>query len=171
MSLATNWACLKLSSEALAFRAADGFKKALTPSFMPLVNSGERLQTSGHSGPLRRRPPPKRPAAKPAGNQRESSNTPDKGPDTPTQTTFYSVFSHPAPAGDPTPSIGGGSTTSIAVSADGNSLTLSWDGGGSPVGLPSSAHGTWSAEPPAPTPPRLRKALNSTEWAIPRHIG
>ena len=60
-----------------------------------------------------------------------SSNEPDNGPDTPTQTTFYTVFAHPVPMADPTPGVNGGPTsTSMVISNSGGDVTITWEGGG-----------------------------------------
>ncbi len=52
-------------------------------------------------------------------------NQPELGADSPMQVNFYTVFTHPVPANDPTPSIGG-EAPMLSVALDGNQLTLSW---------------------------------------------
>lgn len=55
------------------------------------------------------------------------ANNVANGPDSQSQTTFYTVFSHPAPADDPTPGVGGGDAT-ITVARDGANLRLTYTG-------------------------------------------
>jgi hypothetical protein len=55
------------------------------------------------------------------------ANQPELGPDSPNEVNFYTVFSHPAPADDPTPPVGGGVTPKLSISRAGNTVTISWD--------------------------------------------
>ena len=52
-------------------------------------------------------------------------NQPELGANSPAQLNFYTVFTHPAPATDPTPGLGGEAPT-LAVAVAGNQLTISW---------------------------------------------
>jgi hypothetical protein len=81
-----------------------------------------------------------------------TDNNPDQGPDTPTQTTFFTVFAHPAPMDDPTTSVGGGTgTTTLNISGSGNEITITWEGGGNLLSAPSVA-GPWTAVAGASSP-------------------
>ena len=57
-----------------------------------------------------------------------SDNRPDQGPDTPSQTTFYTVFSHPDPQEDPTPAVVL-EAPELAISANAGQITITWEGG------------------------------------------
>lgn len=60
-------------------------------------------------------------------------NKPELGPDSLPQTTFYAVISHPAPADDPTPPVGGGTQPVLGIiHASGNNVTISWTSGTAP---------------------------------------
>jgi hypothetical protein len=52
-------------------------------------------------------------------------NEPESGANSPTEVNFYTVFTHPAPENDPTPSIGGEAPI-LSIARDGNQLTISW---------------------------------------------
>ncbi|MBK9140247.1 MAG: hypothetical protein IPM17_16025 [Verrucomicrobia bacterium] len=54
-------------------------------------------------------------------------NRPELGPNSPNEVNFYTVFSHPAPADDPTTPVGGGVTPKLSISRAGNNVTLEWD--------------------------------------------
>jgi hypothetical protein len=54
-------------------------------------------------------------------------NEPENGANSPTELNFYTVFTHPAPADDPTVPVGGVvDAPELSVSAEGNQLTISW---------------------------------------------
>jgi hypothetical protein len=132
-----------------AFDAASGFE-SLTPSFFAFVNQND-IDIRTFRPTVAMTTTEILIAAK---GEISSKNTPNDGPDTPTQTTFYTVFAHPAPAADPTPSVDGstgGGTTTLAIEADGNQLTISWDGGGSLFSA-SAVKGPWTAVNGASSP-------------------
>jgi hypothetical protein len=52
-------------------------------------------------------------------------NEPDEGANSPREVNFYTVFTHPVPATDPTPGLGGEAPT-LSVAIDGNQVTISW---------------------------------------------
>jgi hypothetical protein len=54
------------------------------------------------------------------------ANHPELGPDSPTEVNFYTVFTHPAPAEDPTPGVGG-PAPKLAITKVGSNLSISWD--------------------------------------------
>jgi len=54
------------------------------------------------------------------------ANKPELGPTSPTEINFYTVFSHPAPANDPTPGVGGPAPT-LQISRSGSNVVISWD--------------------------------------------
>ena len=64
-----------------------------------------------------------------------TQNQPELGPDSLPQTTFYAVITHPAPADDPTPPIGGQPPRLSVVSIAGGNVTVSWVGGTAPYTL------------------------------------
>lgn len=59
-----------------------------------------------------------------------SDNNPDQGPDTPTQTTFFTVFSHPDPQDDPTPgvSVETPEPVELAIGFAGGQISITWEG-------------------------------------------
>ena len=57
-----------------------------------------------------------------------SDNLPDQGPDTPSQTTFFTVFRHPDPQEDPTPAVVL-EVPELAISANAGQITITWEGG------------------------------------------
>ena len=57
------------------------------------------------------------------------ANNPALGPTSATELNFYTVFSHPAPLNDPTPSVGGGVRLEVSRAANGN-VTLTWTADG-----------------------------------------
>ncbi|MDG1892959.1 MAG: hypothetical protein P8L18_16775 [Verrucomicrobiota bacterium] len=71
-----------------------------------------------------------------------SENRPELGPDTPTQTTFYTVFSHPVPMDDPTPAVPSSLPTSVAISANGGQVSIVWEG--TTLESASSVLGPWT---------------------------
>lgn len=52
-------------------------------------------------------------------------NKPELGIDSPKEVNFYTVFTHPAPAEDPTPGVGGPAPT-LSVTLTGTTVTVSW---------------------------------------------
>lgn len=52
-------------------------------------------------------------------------NKPELGPNSPNEVNFFTVFSHPAPADDPTPPVGGAAPT-LSISRSGNNVTIGW---------------------------------------------
>ncbi len=55
------------------------------------------------------------------------SNKPELGPDSPTEVNFYTVFTHPAPAEDPTTPAGGQVSAKLSVAVSGSNVVISWD--------------------------------------------
>jgi hypothetical protein len=53
-------------------------------------------------------------------------NRPEEGPNSPNEVNFYTVFSHPAPAEDPTTPVGGGEAPTLSISRTGNNVTIGW---------------------------------------------
>ncbi len=53
-------------------------------------------------------------------------NRPEQGPNSPNEVNFYTVFSHPAPAEDPTTPVDGGAAPSLSISRSGNNVTIGW---------------------------------------------
>jgi hypothetical protein len=54
------------------------------------------------------------------------ANKPELGPDSPTEVNFYTVFTHPNPADDPTPPVGGQSPTLTVTKGANNTITIAW---------------------------------------------
>jgi hypothetical protein len=118
----------------LSFDGA-GFRY-LTPSFFAFVNHG--TATSGGGQSIRTMRPSvamtTREICIAAKGEINSTNDVASGPDTLNQTTFYTVFSHPAPQADPT--FTGAPPIRISrITIDGGSAVLTWTGGTPPFTL------------------------------------
>jgi hypothetical protein len=105
----------------------------LTPSFFAFVNYGTVVSGNGIS--IRTTRPAvtmtTREICIAAKGEINSTNNVAEGPDTLNQTTFYTVFSHPAPQDDPTSA--GAPPIRIRITLDGGaSATLRWSGGTPP---------------------------------------
>ena len=74
-------------------------------------------------------------------------NKPELGPNSPNEVNFYTVFSHPAPADDPTPPVGGGPAPALSISRTGNNVTIGWAPAGTGWTLESAPAitGPWTA--------------------------
>ncbi len=102
---------------------------ALTPSFFA-------FQNHGHSETRTFRPSVSLTTKQilvAAKGEINRANNPAAGVDTPWQTTFYTVFSHPDPQDDPTPGVAvGAKPIVISIAPAGNAITLTWSGGAGP---------------------------------------
>jgi len=79
-------------------------------------------------------------------------NKPDLGPDSPTEVNFYTVFTHPNPADDPTTPVGGGEAPKLSIKRNANgSITVEWTGGGTLEAAPTVT-GPWTAITGATSP-------------------
>ena len=61
---------------------------------------------------------------------------------------FYTVFSHPNPADDPTTPVGGGAAPTLTIARNGNNLSIAWDAAASGFTLETKgdlASPTWTA--------------------------
>lgn len=74
-------------------------------------------------------------------------NKPELGPNSPNEVNFYTVFSHPAPAEDPTTPVGGGEAPTLSITRSGNNVTIGWAPAGTGWTLESApaVTGPWSA--------------------------
>jgi len=122
---------LQTAARVLAFDGA-GFRY-LTPSFFTFANYG--TATSGAGQAIRTTRPAvamtTREICIAAKGEINSTNNVAEGPDTLAQTTFYTVFSHPAPQADPT-SAGAPAIRISSIVQEGASATLRWSGGTPP---------------------------------------
>lgn len=116
---------------------------ALTPAFFPFINYaplGIRTTTPTVSMTTRQ-------ILVAAKGEVNLENKPDLGPDSPAQTTLYTVFTHPDPQEDPTPSVTPGGDIKVSMQLVGNSLVLTWTGGSAPFKVQqrsSLSSGAWS---------------------------
>ena len=91
----------------LRFDAEEGEFDYLTPTFFPFVNTSDGAPTI-NDGIRTMRPSlamTTRQICVAARGEINSANEPWQGADTPLETNFYTVFSHPEPMADPTPPI------------------------------------------------------------------
>ncbi len=108
----------------------DSTAKALTsisPSFYPFINHaptgvGTSIPTIAMTT---------RQILVAAKGEVNTDNEPDQGPNSPLQSTVYTVFSHPDPQDDPTPAVPGGEIA-VTASVSGNNLVVTWTGGTAP---------------------------------------
>lgn len=113
----------------------DGDKKQfsyLTGSFFPFVNYGPYvsenfIRTFRPSVAMTTRQ-----ICVAAKGSINKQNKPEQGPNSLAQTTFYAVLTHPAPADDPTPPVGGGSQATVSAKLSGSDVILTWTGGTAP---------------------------------------
>jgi hypothetical protein len=109
----------------LRFDAATRTVRFLTPSFFTFLNKGNA--TDEPAGFRTFRPSvamTTRQICVAAKGEINSTNNPSSGPDTLSQTTFYTVLSHPNPQDDPTPVAT--SSVQLKIARSGNNIILSW---------------------------------------------
>lgn len=100
--------------------------RALTPSFFAFINNHP---TSGIRSLQMSVAMTTKQICIAAKGEINLQNKPELGPDSPQEINFYTVLSHPAPADDPTPPIGGPITLSITKTPAGKGKVI-WSGGG-----------------------------------------
>lgn len=104
--------------------------KPLTSSFLPFVNAAKTggIRTVGMTVATTTRQ-----ICIAAKGEINLQNQPAQGADSPREINFYTVLSHPSPAADPTPGVGGGGgAIEAAAVLNGASLNLTWSGGTGP---------------------------------------
>jgi hypothetical protein len=102
----------------------------LTESFLPFVNAAQSggIRTIQMSIAMTTRQ-----ILVAAKGEINLANQPQNGADSPREVNFYTVFTHPAPADDPTPGIGAGTGAELTIAAaTANTFQLSWTGGTAP---------------------------------------
>ena len=104
----------------------DGTTKAfipLTKSFFPFVNNATNdIRTLQMSVAMTTKQ-----ICVAAKGEINYSNKPELGPDSPTEVNFYTVFTHPAPAEDPTTPAGGQVSAKLSVAVSGSNVVISWN--------------------------------------------
>ncbi len=104
----------------------DGTTKTFTPltkSFFPFVNNATNdIRTLQMSVAMTTKQ-----ICVAAKGEINYSNKPQLGPDSPTEVNFYTVFTHPNPADDPTTPVGGAASAKLSVAVSGSNVVLSWD--------------------------------------------
>jgi hypothetical protein len=109
----------------LRFDPATGTIRFLTPSFFTFINKGNAADEP--AGFRTFRPGiamTTRQICVAAKGEINSTNNPSAGPDTLSQTTFYTVLSHPDPQDDPTSPAA--SAVELTITRSGNNIILSW---------------------------------------------
>ncbi|MEW6158597.1 MAG: CHRD domain-containing protein, partial [Verrucomicrobiota bacterium] len=150
----------------LAFDGTTKSFTALTPSFFCFNNNGQTgFRTIRPSVAMTTRQ-----ICVAAKGEINSQDKPELGPDTLSQTTFYTVFSHPAPADDPTQSAVA-DLEFTAIANVGNAVRLTWEGGAGPFLLQRKASlsdAQW--ENLLTTPSRTAVVLRETSTAFYRLV-
>ncbi|MBM3835367.1 MAG: hypothetical protein FJ403_19245 [Verrucomicrobia bacterium] len=135
----------QIVARVLAFDAATGKFRHLTPSFFVFANNSPAgIRTIRPSVSMTTK------QILIAGKgEINMKNDPAAGIDSPRQTTIYTVISHPAPAEDPTTPAGGGGSAPppLAISRSGNNITITWTGAGFALQSSAKVTGPWQNQP------------------------
>jgi hypothetical protein len=123
VSQPAGYAKQQVAARVLAFDGAAKKFTPLTPSFFPFVNTGTNdIRSLQMSVAMTTRQ-----ICVAAKGEINYENQPALGPNSPTEVNFYTVFSHPAPANDPTTPVGGvPAAPTLSAVRSGNQITISW---------------------------------------------
>jgi hypothetical protein len=114
----------QVAARVLELDAEGGAILPLTATFLPFINVGE---TNGIRTLQMTVAMTTKEICVGAKGEINLENDPEAGANSPTEVNFYTVFTHPAPADDPTTPVGGVvDGPELAVSVAGNQLTISW---------------------------------------------
>ena len=114
----------QVAARVLELDAEGGAILPLTATFLPFINVGE---TNGIRTLQMAVAMTTKEICIGAKGEINLENDPEAGANSPREVNFYTVFTHPAPADDPTTPVGGVvDAPELAVSVDGNQLTISW---------------------------------------------
>jgi len=94
------------------------------------------------------------------------ANNPNAAADSPTESNYYTVLSHPNPLEDPTPSVGG-SPVQLSIARAGGNVVLSWPTSATGFTLRSTANvtsGTWQTNSPTPV-------VNGADFNVTEAVG
>lgn len=143
----------QVAARVLELDAAAGSFKALTGSFLPFINAAPVGNIRSLQMGVALTTKQILVAAK---GEINLQNKPDQGVNSPREINFYTVITHPAPAEDPTPGVGGGASVKVAVTRSGGNLTITSQPSPLPAGwvlqLAPSVSGPWVTQPGANTP-------------------
>lgn len=118
----------QVAARVMAFDPATKTIKPLTLSFFPFINHAENaIRTVQMTVAMTTRQ-----IMVAAKGEINLKNNPSDGPDSPKEINFFTVFTHPAPADDPTPPVGGVPIHLAQPTVSGNNLVLTWTGGTGP---------------------------------------
>ncbi len=126
VSQPSGYANQQVAARVFAFDAATSKVTPLTKSFFAFVNVNDTNSIRSLSMSVAMTTKQICVAAK---GEINSQNKPELGADTPKEVNFYTVFSHPSPKTDPTPPVGGTTTTgpTLKISVASGVATISWD--------------------------------------------
>ncbi len=125
----------QVAARVLKFDGATGKFTALTPSFFAFVNNGTNdIRSLGMTVAMTTKQ-----ICVAAKGEINYGNKPELGPDSPTEVNFYTVFTHPAPAEDPTTPVGGGTVPKMTFTRNGSNLVIGWDASATGFTLQTSA--------------------------------
>ncbi len=142
-----------IAARVLRFDEATKTVIPLTSSFLPFINSAPQggIRSLGMSVAMTTKQ-----ILVAAKGEINLQNQPAQGANSPREINFYTVISHPAPADDPTPPVGGAATVRVAVTRVATGLAITSDPSSLPAGwvlqLGSSVSGPWVTQPGVTTP-------------------
>lgn len=123
VSQPAGYANQQVAARVLAFDGAAKKFTPLTPSFLPFLNAATNtVRTLQMSVAMTTKQ-----ICVAAKGEINLQNRPEQGANSPREINFYTVFTHPVPKDDPTPSIGGSTIPRLLLHRTGQTLTLSWD--------------------------------------------
>lgn len=137
----------QVAARVLKFDEATKTVSPLTASFLPFINAAPQggIRTLGMSMAMTTKQ-----ILVAAKGEINLQNKPEQGANSPTQLNFYTVITHPSPAEDPTPSVGGGDAN-VVVSVTRSAGNLTIKPGPLPPGwvlqLAPSVSGPWVTQP------------------------
>jgi hypothetical protein len=112
----------QVAARVLAFDGATRQFTPLTPSFFPFVNAATNdIRSIGMSVAMTTRQ-----ICIAAKGEINYGNDPASGPDSPREVNFFTVFTHPSPAQDPTPAVPTEALPALSITRVGDTVSISW---------------------------------------------
>jgi hypothetical protein len=140
----TGYAQQQVAARVLSFDGTAKKFTPITPSFFPFINTAtNNIRSVGMTVAMTTKQ-----ICVAAKGEINYANQPAAGPDSPTEVNFFTVFTHPNPADDPTTPVGGGSAPALSITRSGTSVTIAWDASATGFTLESKASltdATWTA--------------------------
>jgi hypothetical protein len=113
----------QVAARVLKFDDAAAKFTPLTPSFFAFVNNATNdIRSLGMTVAMTTKQ-----ICVAAKGEINYGNKPELGPDSPTEVNFFTVFTHPNPADDPTTPVSGGTAPKMTFTRNGSNLVIGWD--------------------------------------------